>query len=220
MSAIEIPLQFPTGRDSEIAPTGGREYSQSSLPTEIPMQRPNILFVFSDQQRYSALGCNGNRVVQTPSIDRLASEGMVCDNMFSNHPLCSPYRAILLTGRYGWQNLVIDNEYRPRTDIPTLPSTLRDHGYGTGHVGTFHLGKGPYPEEERYGLDYLAALHGGSGYFNCSYYENESGPTILEGWAPEVETNLAIRFMERHLDSRPEDPFALFVSWASATLAL
>ena len=129
------------------------------------MNRPNILFVFSDQQRYSALGCNGNSVVRTPSIDRLAAEGMVCDNMFSNHPLCSPYRAILLTGRYGWQNLVIDNEYRPRTDIPTLPGTLREHGYGTGQVGTFHLGKGPYPEEERYGLDYLAALHGGSGFF-------------------------------------------------------
>ena len=73
--------------------------------------------------------------------------------------------------------------------------------------------KARYPEEERYGLDNLAVLHGGSGYFNRSYYENESGPTILEGRAPEVETNLAIRFMERHLDSRPEDPFALFVSW-------
>ena len=107
------------------------------------MQRPNILFVFSDQQRYSALGANGNRIVQTPTIDRLAAEGMVCDNVFSNHPLCSPYRAILLTGRYAWQNLVIDNEYRPRGDIPTLPATLRDHGYGTGHVGTFHLGRGP-----------------------------------------------------------------------------
>ncbi len=177
------------------------------------MGRPNILFVFSDQQHYSALGCNGNPVVRTPAIDRLASEGMVCDNMFSNHPLCSPYRAILLTGRYGWQNLVIDNEYRPRTDIPTLPGTLRQHGYGTGHVGTFHLGVAPYPEEARYGLDYLAALHDGSGFFDRRYYENESGPTLYEGWAPEVETDLAVRFMERHLNSRPEDPFALFVSW-------
>ena len=176
-------------------------------------QRPNILFVFSDQQRYSALGANGNRVVQTPSLDGLAAEGMACDNAFSNHPLCSPYRAILLTGRYGWQNLVIDNEYRPRRDIPTLPGTLRDHGYGTGHVGTFHLGKGPYAEEDRYGLEYLAALHGGRGYFNRSYYENESGPTFFEGWAPEAETDLAIRFMARHLDARPDDPFALFVSW-------
>lgn len=176
-------------------------------------KRPNILFVFSDQQRYSALGANGNDIVQTPTLDGLSSEGMVFDNMFSNHPLCSPYRAILLTGRYGWQNLVIDNEYRPRRDIPTLPGTLRAHGYGTGHIGTFHLGKGPYAEEDRYGLDYLAALHDGPGFFDRSYYENESGPTAFEGWAPAVETDLAIGFMERHLDNRPDDPFALFLSW-------
>jgi arylsulfatase A-like enzyme len=138
---------------------------------------------------------------------------MVFDNMYSNHPLCSPYRAILLTGRYAWQNLVIDNEYRPRRDIPTLPGTLREHGYETGHVGTFHLGKGPYRHEERYGLDYLAALDSRTGFFDQSYYENQVGPTLFEGWAPTVETDLAVQFMERHLATRPDDPFALFVSW-------
>ena len=178
-------------------------------------QRPHMLFVFSDQQRYSALGANGNQIVQTPAIDKLAEEGMVCDNMYSNHPLCSPYRAILLTGRYAWQNGVIDNEYLPRRDIPTLPGTLREHGYGTGHVGTFHLGKPPYAEEDRYGLDYLAALSvsGGSGFFDRYYDENEAAPKRYEGWTPTVETNLAIRFMEKHLEARPNDPFALFVSW-------
>jgi arylsulfatase A-like enzyme len=179
----------------------------------VSTKRPNILFVFSDQQRYSALGANGNDVIRTPILDAMAAEGMVCDNMFSNHPLCSPYRAILLTGRFGWQNGVIDNEYRPRRDIPTLPGTLREHGYSTGHIGTFHLGKGPYPEEDRYGLDYLAATHEGPGYFDRSYFENESRPTKYDGWAPSVETDLSIQFMEQHLDARPDDPFALFVSW-------
>lgn len=177
------------------------------------MPSPNILFVFSDQQRYSALGANGNDVLKTPFLGGLASEGMACDRMFSNHPLCSPYRAILLTGQYGWRNGVIDNEYRPRRDIPTLPGVLREHGYGTGHVGTFHLGKGPYFEEDRYGLDYLAAVHLGRGYFDVSYYENETGPTEFKGWGPKVEADLAIRFMERHLENRPDAPFALFVSW-------
>lgn len=172
----------------------------------------NLLFVFSDQQRYSALGANGNPVVQTPAIDGLAANGMACDNYFSNHPLCSPYRAILLTGRYGWRNGVIDNEYEPRRDIPTLPGVLRDNGYHTGHVGTWHLGVGPYPEEDRYGLDYLAAVQLGGGYFDCSYYENEEGPAVHEGWGPTAETEMAIRFMERHTDERPGDPFALFLS--------
>jgi arylsulfatase A-like enzyme len=177
------------------------------------MPSPNLLFVFSDQQRYSALSANGNKVVQTPILDGIAAEGMVCDNVFSNHPLCSPYRAILLTGRYGWQNGVIDNEYEPRRDIPTLPGTLREHGYHTGHIGTWHLGVGPYPEEDRYGFDYLAALRLGGGYFDPSYFENEAGPTTREGWGPTVETDLAIRFMEQHRDERPDDPFALFISW-------
>ena len=179
-------------------------------------KRPNILFVFSDQQRYSALGANGNGIIQTPVLDAMAAEGMVCDNMFSNHPLCSPYRAILLTGRYGWQNLVIDNEYSPRRDIPTLPGTLREHGYGTAHVGTWHLGKGPYGDDNRYGLDYLAALAGGRGrgaYYDRTYYENDEGPNFYRGWTPTNETDLAIQFIEKHLNARTDDPFAVFVSW-------
>lgn len=176
-------------------------------------RRPNILFVFSDQQRYSALGANGNTVIQTPHLDAMAAEGMVCDNFYSNHPLCSPYRAILLTGQFGWRNGVIDNEYLPRRDIPTLPGLLRESGYATAHVGTFHLGKGPYADEDRYGLDYLAALHDGPGFFDRSYYENEAGPNPTEGWAPSAETDFSIGFIERHLDTRPDDPFALFLSW-------
>lgn len=174
----------------------------------------NLLFVFSDQQRYSALGANGNTVVQTPNLDRVGAEGMVCDNMFSNHPLCSPFRAILLTGRYGWRNGVIDNEYEPFRDIPTFPGALKAGGYHTGHIGVWHLGVGPYPEEDRYGLDYLAAVKGtGGNYFDQQYYENDEGPTLHTGWSPTVETDHAIRFMAGHKAKNSGDPFALFVSW-------
>ena len=174
---------------------------------------PNLLFVFSDQQRYSALGANGNQVLRTPVLDGLAADGMVCDGVFSNHPLCSPYRAMLISGRYAWQNGVIDNEYRLRPELPTLPGTLREHGYATGHVGTWHLGHGPYPQERRYGLDYLAADNTPGGYFASRYYENESGPYTHPAWGPTGETDLAIRFMERQREERPDDPFALFLSW-------
>ena len=174
----------------------------------------NLLFVFSDQQRYTALGTNGNTVVQTPNIDRMGAQGMVCDNYFSNHPLCSPFRAILLTGQYGWRNGVIDNEYEPFRDIPTFPGTLKDAGYRTGHIGVWHLGVGPYPEEDRYGLDYLMAVNGiGGNYFDQPYYDNESGPTSHEGWSPTVETDHAISFMAQHKAEDSNNPFALFLSW-------
>ena len=176
-------------------------------------RNPNLLFVFSDQQRYSALGADGNGIVRTPHIDAMAGEGMVCDGVFSNHPLCSPYRAILISGRYAWQNGVIDNEYRLHTGIPTLPGTLRAHGYATAHVGKWHLGHGPFTEAKRYGLDYLAANNIPGNYYGTTYFENESGPHTHPDWGPTGETDLAIRFMERHREARPDDPFALFVSW-------
>ena len=174
----------------------------------------NLLFVFSDQQRYSALGANGNKVVQTPNLDSMAAQGMVCDNMFSNHPLCSPFRAILLTGRYGFKNGVIDNEYEPFRNIPTLPGILSKAGYHTGHIGIWHLGHGPYNDDNRYGYDYMAAVEGiGGNYFDQSYWENEVGPIKREGWTPAVETDLAINFMQKHKLERPNEPFALFLSW-------
>ena len=174
----------------------------------------NILFVFSDQQRYTALGANGNKVVQTPNLDQMASEGMVCDNMFSNNPLCTPFRGILLTGRYGWKNGVICNEMEPFRDIPTLPSVLRNAGYHTGHIGVWHLGMPPYPEENRYGLDLLKAVHGiGGNYYDQSYHENDKAPIQTEGWSPTAETSFAIDFMKDHKETRGDDPFALFVSW-------
>lgn len=178
------------------------------------MNKTNLLFVFSDQQRYSAVGANGNSVVRTPNLDKMAEQGMVCDSMFSNHPLCSPFRAILLTGRYGWKNGVIDNELEPFRDIPTFPSTLREAGFHTGHVGVWHLGIPPYSEENRYGLEYLAAVEGvGGNYFDQSYYENEHSPKQTQGWSPIAETDLAIRFLEQHQLKRSQAPFALFVSW-------
>ena len=70
-------------------------------------KRPNIVFVFADQQRYSALGCDGNKVLRTPNIDAMASEGIVFDNAFSSCPICSPYRAQILSGLYAHQNGVV-----------------------------------------------------------------------------------------------------------------
>lgn len=178
-----------------------------------PGERPNVLFVFADQLRYSALGSNGNQVVRTPNLDRLAGQGIAFDRAFSSHPLCSPYRAHVMTGRYGQLNGVVDNEYCLRDDQVTLPQALKAAGYHTAFVGKWHLGEGPYTQDKRYGFDYMAAYNCQHAYYKTSYWENERGPIKNDTWAPVGETDLAIRFIENHRRETPGAPFALIMSW-------
>lgn len=177
------------------------------------MTKPNIVYVFADQLRYDSLGSSGNRVVKTPNIDKLAEQGVVFDRTFSSCPICSPYRGQMLTGLYSHLNGVVDNEYKMKTSVTTLPEALKAEGYHTGYVGKWHLGYGPYTKDKRYGFDYMASYNCNHQYYDVSYHENEKGPFRMDGWAPEFETSLAIRFIEDHLKENGKSPFALLLSW-------
>ncbi len=186
------------------------------------MNPPNILFVFADQWRYGALGSSGSPDVRTPNLDRLAEQGVVFDNAFSGYALCSPYRGALLTGRYAHLNGVVDNEYRLRDGETTIAHVLGREGYRTGFIGKWHLGYGPYPPPKRHGFDYLAAYDCGHGFYRTEYHEtrrgrrpNERGPIPFGCWAPQGETDLAIRFIDDHAKQRDGSPFLLMVAWAA-----
>jgi arylsulfatase A-like enzyme len=187
------------------------EGSASQRQTE--PRKPNILFVFADQLRYSALGSSGNRVVRTPNFDRLASEGLVFDNAFANHPLCSPYRANIVTGKYGFANGVPDNEYVLWDNQVTLAQALKAAGYRTAYVGKWHLGSGPYTPQKRYGFDYMFAFNCLNRHYGAVHYRNEAGPIKVDKFVPEGETDDAIRFIEDHVKTRRDSPFALVMSW-------
>ncbi|MBN1675297.1 MAG: sulfatase-like hydrolase/transferase [Kiritimatiellae bacterium] len=103
--------------------------------------KPNILFVTADHLRYDTLGCNGDPVIQTPAIDRLAAEGVCFDNGFVQNPVCQPSRATLMTGRYPRHHGVRWNGNRLDENEMTLPEFLRNAGYATACVGKHHIGQ-------------------------------------------------------------------------------
>ncbi|MFN2351832.1 MAG: sulfatase [Kiritimatiellia bacterium] len=102
-------------------------------------QQPNIIFIITDQQRYDHLGCNGHPVIKTPNIDRLAQAGISLPRHYCNHPLCTPSRVSILTGRYPRSHRVYDNGgCLPASEL-TMPQVLNMHGYGTHAIGKLHF---------------------------------------------------------------------------------
>ena len=104
-----------------------------------PFDRPNILILYTDQQRTDTLGCYGQRAVPTPNIDALAQSGMRFERCFVQNPVCAPSRASFLTGRYcsalhiGTNGIVF-----PREEY-TLPRLLKPYGYETAQLGKLHF---------------------------------------------------------------------------------
>jgi choline-sulfatase len=107
---------------------------------EIPgADRPNVLVVMFDQVAPSALGCYGNPVVQAPTIDRLAREGVVFDAAYSNSPLCTPARYCMMTGQLPSATRGYDNAAYLASTVPTFAHYARSAGYRTVLDGKMHF---------------------------------------------------------------------------------
>ncbi|MFE6735164.1 sulfatase [Microbacterium sp. NPDC057650] len=122
-----------------------------------PDARPNVVVVMADQFRAAAIEPGGDPVA-TPQLDRLAAEGCVMTQAVSSYPVCSPHRAMFLTGLRPGENGVTLNVHSEsaedgvglRDGLPTWASVLRDAGYRTGYIGKWHL-EPPVPDDERFG---------------------------------------------------------------------
>ena len=124
--------------------------------------KPNILLIHADQHRYDCLGAYGNTDVKTPHIDGLARDGVLYENSFCAHPVCTPSRYSLLTGLYIHQHLGLTNRSTLPPGIATLPGLLKEHGYRTVAVGKMHF----TPTYLDLGFDemWLAEQHGDGRY--------------------------------------------------------
>ena len=93
------------------------------------MTKPNIIFIFSDQQRWDTLGCYGQPLDITPNIDKIASEGVRFENTFTCQPVCGPARACLQTGKYATETGCFRNEIGLGLNEKTLANRFSDAGY-------------------------------------------------------------------------------------------
>ena len=103
------------------------------------MKRPNILLLYTDQQRWDALAANGNPDIVTPNLDRLAGQGLNLDRFFVQNPVCMPSRVSMLTGQYPATLGITQNGVPVPQDTLTLPRMLRNYGYVSANIGKLHF---------------------------------------------------------------------------------
>ena len=104
-------------------------------------KRPNVLLILCDDIRWNALSCMGHPHLQTPNIDRLASEGLLFENMFCTTSLCSPSRASILSGLYAHTHGVTNNFTDYPEKLDSFPRRLQGAGYSTAYIGKWHMGE-------------------------------------------------------------------------------
>lgn len=109
------------------------------MSVRTPAERPNILWLCADQQRFDTLGCYGNPHVRTPNLDRLADEGVVFEHAYAQSPVCTPSRASFLSGRYPRTTRTRQNGQSIPADERLVPRILADDGYTCGLVGKLHV---------------------------------------------------------------------------------
>jgi arylsulfatase A-like enzyme len=179
------------------------------------MKRPNIVFVFADQLRPQALGYAGNPVVESPRIDALSTESVAFTNAVACAPVCTPFRACLLTGRYPLSHGLFLNDVRLPVEEVTLAEVLREAGYDTAYIGKWHL-DGPEragftpPGPRRQGFDYWAVGNCTHDYMHSLYYRDTPEPLYWEGYDAHAQAREACEYIRAHGDERP---YCLFLSW-------
>ena len=176
---------------------------------------PNIVFVLADQWRAQATGYNGDVNARTPNLDTLASESIRLRNAVSGQPVCTPYRACLLTGQYPLTHGVFMNDVCLNPEATSLAKVMKRSGYDTAYIGKWHLdghGRSSYiPPERHQGFDYWRVLECTHNYNDSLYYaDDDPTPRRWEGYDAIAQTRDAQKYIKQR---DKENPFLLVLSW-------
>jgi len=191
-----------------------------ATPADAVDPHPNILLIVVDNQPASILGTYGNPDVQTPNIDRLASEGLRFTRAYAVHGMCSPTRATLLTGllpsQHGVQDWLDDEEteswpsdWNAIREYRTLPYTLKNRGYKTSLIGKWHLGQ-PRPPDEWF--DYWVTFNLGHtiDFWNNEINDNSKKYKVEGRHSVDFFTEKAVDYLRTYDHS---EPFFLMVTY-------
>jgi arylsulfatase A-like enzyme len=178
---------------------GAGEASHAQPANPAPARRPNIVFIFSDDHAYQAIGAYGDprKLIETPGIDRLATEGMRFGRCLVTNSICGPSRACVLTGKYSHVNGFYNNtNSRFDGSQTTFPKLLQGAGYQTAIIGKWHLVSDPT------GFDEWHILPGQGVYYNPPMIRN--GQRVKhEGYVTDIITDLSLDWLRGRDRSRP-----------------
>jgi arylsulfatase A-like enzyme len=161
-------------------------------------QRPNILFIMSDDHAYQAVSAYGFGLNKTPNIDRLASEGAMFTRACVTNSICAPSRAVLLTGKHSFINGKVDNVQPFDWDQDNFPKLMQANGYQTAMIGKIHLDGLPQ------GFDFSMVLPGQGHYYNPDFIINGKRKRF-EGYCTEIITETMLDWLKNQRD--PNKPF-------------
>ncbi|MCP4257717.1 MAG: sulfatase [Planctomycetes bacterium] len=159
-------------------------------------QRPNIIFIMTDDHASHAMSCYGSKINKTPNLDRLAKEGMMFNNSFCTNSICAPCRAVILTGKYNHINGVIDNRKKFDGSQQTFPKLLQNVGYETAMIGKWHLKTDPT------GFDYWNVLPGQGRYYNPAMKEMGQQRKYT-GYTTDIITDHALKWLKERSGEKP-----------------
>lgn len=177
------------------------------LPNVSAAERPNILFIFSDDHAPNAIGAYDGwlkDVAPTPNIDALAKGGMLFEKSFCTNSICGPSRAVIQTGKHSHLNGFMNNGNSFDWDQQTFPKLLQKAGYRTAIYGKSHLKGKPQ------GFDDWKVLPGQGLYYNPDF-ETKDGKITIEGYCTDIVTDMAVEWLKEGRSADDDKPFMLMV---------